>query len=238
MESNAHFLRLAEVGLLAAIMNEVSYKTFIELEKNYHDLEDLFMGFVKAMVNALEAKSVWTRGHSERVAAFAQEIACELNLSETQRKAVTIASLLHDIGKIGTDNGILDKESSLSDYEYDNVKKHSVQGADILRGIRHFEDVVLMIRHHHERMDGTGYPDGLKGDQIPIGARIVYVADAFDAMTEARPYRSPISIEEAVSELRKNAGTQFDPVVVEAWSKVLKIQKNWLSDFKKASSDQ
>jgi putative nucleotidyltransferase with HDIG domain len=217
-------------------MNKVSYKTFVELSKNYHELEDLFMGFVKAMVNALEAKSPWTRGHSERVAAFALEIACELNLSESQRKAVTIASLLHDIGKIGTYGSILDKESSLSDDEYDKVKLHSVQGADILRGIKHFEDVVIMIRHHHERIDGTGYPDGLKGEQIPIGAKIIYVADAFDAMTETRPYRPAIGMEEALSELQKNAGTQFDPLVVDAWSKVLKIQNNWLSDFKRISS--
>jgi len=217
-------------------MDKVSYKTFMELSRSYNELEDLFMGFVKAMVNALEAKSIWTRGHSERVAAFAQEIACELNMSESHRKAVTIASLLHDIGKIGTDGGILDKESSLSDDEYDSVKMHSLQGADILKGIRNFEDVVLMIRHHHERMDGKGYPDGLKGDQIPIGARIVYVADAFDAMTEARPYRSAIDMEEALSELRKNSGTQFDPVVVNAWARVLKIQHNWLSDVKKTVS--
>lgn len=217
-------------------MNEVSYKKFMELSKNYNELEDLFMGFVKAMVNALEAKSPWTRGHSERVAAFAQEIACELNLSESQRKAVTIASLLHDIGKIGTYDSILDKRSRLSDDEYDKVKMHSVQGADILRGIKNFEDVVLMIRHHHERMDGTGYPDGLIGDQIPLGARIVYVADAFDAMTEARPYRSAIGMEEAASELQKNAGTQFDPLVVDAWSRVLKTQKDWLSDFNKIVS--
>ncbi len=217
-------------------MNEVSYKKFMELSKNYNELEDLFMGFVKAMVNALEAKSPWTRGHSERVAAFAQEIACELNLSESQRKAVTIASLLHDIGKIGTYDSILDKRSRLSDDEYDKVKMHSVQGADILRGIKNFEDVVLMIRHHHERMDGTGYPDGLIGDQIPLGARIVYVADAFDAMTEARPYRSAIGMEEAASELRKNAGTQFDPLVVDAWSRVLETQKDWLSDFNKIAS--
>jgi putative nucleotidyltransferase with HDIG domain len=236
MKSNERYRQLAEFGPLTSVMNNVSYKTFMELSQRYNELEDLFMGFVRAMVNALEAKSPWTRGHSERVAAFAQEIACELNLSEIQIKAVTIASLLHDIGKIATDDGILDKESSLSDDEYDNVKMHSVQGADILRGIKQFNDVVLMIRHHHERIDGTGYPAGLKGDQIPIGARIVYVADAFDAMTEARPYRSAIGIEEAVSELRKNAGTQFDPLVVDAWSRVLKMQKSWLSDFKRTAA--
>ena len=232
MEANEQFLQLTEFSPSQSIMNKVSYKTFMELSKNYNELEDLFMGFVKAMVNALEAKSPWTRGHSERVAAFALEIACELNLSESQRKAVTIASLLHDIGKIGTYSSILDKETGLSDDEYDNVKMHSVQGADILRGIRNFEDVVLMIRHHHEKIDGTGYPDGLKGDQIPMGARIVYVADAFDAMTEARPYRPAIDIEKAMSELQKNVGTQFDPLVVDAWSRVLKIQKDWVSNFK------
>lgn len=217
-------------------MEDISYKTFSELSKAYYELEDLFMGFVKAMVNALEAKSPWTRGHSERVTAFAQEISYEMNLSEGLRKEVTIASLLHDIGKIGTFGDILEKGSGLSEDEYDIVKKHSVQGADILRGIRHFENIALMVRHHHERMDGTGYPDRLKGDKIPFGSRIVYVADAFDAMTEERPYRPSISIEEAVAELQKNAGTQFDPSVVDAWTRVLETQKNWLLSFKRMNS--
>jgi putative nucleotidyltransferase with HDIG domain len=213
-------------------MENVSCKTYEDLSRAYYELEDLFMGFVKAMVNALEAKSPWTRGHSERVTAFAQEIACEMKLSEELRKEVTIASLLHDIGKIGTYGSILEKGGGLSDKEYDIVKKHPVQGADILRGIKHFENVALMVRHHHERMDGTGYPDRLKGDRIPLGARIVYVADAFDAMTETRPYRKSMSIEEALSELRKNAGTQFDPAVVEAWIRVLDKQQDWLLSSK------
>ena len=178
--------------------------------------------------------------HTNQVTYLAVRLFDELHglhhMGPRERAWLVYASLLHDIGKIGTYGSILDKDSCLSDDEYDNVKMHSAQGADILRGIRHFEDVVLMIKHHHERMDGTGYPDGLKGDQIPLGARIVYVADAFDAMTEARPYRSAISIEEAMSELQKNAGTQFDPLVVDAWSRVLKIQNNWLSDVKKTSS--
>ncbi len=216
-------------------MEDVSHKTFGELSRAYCELEDLFMGFVKAMVNALEAKSPWTRGHSERVTAFAQEIAYEMNLSEGLRKEVTIASLLHDIGKIGTYGGILEKGRGLSENEYDIVKKHPVQGAEILRGIKHFENVALMVRHHHERMDGTGYPDGLRGEQIPIGARIVYVADAFDAMTEERPYRPSMSIEDAILELRKNAGTQFDPSVVDVWIRVLEGQKDRLLSFKRVN---
>lgn len=217
-------------------MKGVPYKNFSELSRAYYELEDLFMGFVKAMVNALEAKSPWTRGHSERVAAYAQEIAFEMNLKEELRKEVTIASLLHDIGKIGTFGDILEKDTGLSKDEYDIVKRHSVQGADILKGIKRFENVALMVRHHHERMDGTGYPDGLKGDKVPIGARIVYVADAFDAMTEERPYRPSLTIYDAVSELQKNAGTQFDPFVVEAWIRVLDTQKNLLLSSKRTSS--
>ena len=209
-------------------METVSRKEFNELARAYYELEDLFMGFVKAMVNALEAKSPWTRGHSERVTAYAQEIACELNLDEKLRKEVIIASLLHDIGKIGTYGSILDKGSGLSSVEFSIVKRHPVQGAEILRGIRHFENVALMVRHHHERMDGNGYPDGLKGEEIPIGARIVYVADAFDAMTEERPYRPSVSIEDALLELRKHAGDQFDPVIVEAWMRVWEKQKTWM----------
>ncbi len=214
-------------------MENVSYKTFSELSRAYYELEDLFMGFVKAMVNALEAKSPWTRGHSERVTAFAQEIACEMKLSEGLKKEITIASLLHDIGKIGTSGSILEKAGELSENEYNIVKKHPVQGADILRGIKHFENVALMVKHHHERMDGTGYPDRLRGDKIPIGSRIIYVADAFDAMTEERPYCPSISIEQALSELLKNTGTQFDPSVVDAWIRVLDSQKDWLLSTKR-----
>jgi putative nucleotidyltransferase with HDIG domain len=213
----------------------VKDKAFNDLSRAYYELEDLFVGFVKAMVNALEAKSPWTRGHSERVTAYAQEIACVMKLSEKLRKEVTIASLLHDIGKIGTYGGILEKGSGLSADEFTVVKRHPVQGAEILRGIKQFENVALMVRHHHERMDGTGYPDGLKGDSIPIGARIVYVADAFDAMTEARPYRPSMTMEEALQELRRNAGSQFDPDVVEAWIRVWDTQKKWMLSSKQMS---
>jgi len=212
-------------------------ENFQELYKAYNELEDLFMGFVKAMVNALDAKSPWTRGHSERVTAFAQEIACELNLNDGERKAVTFASLLHDIGKIGTYGEILEKSEKLTPEEFELIKKHPVQGAEILRGIKHFDKVRLIIRHHHENIDGTGYPGGLKGDDIPLGSRIVHVADAFDTMTEDRPYRPALHINHAVAELKKFSGTQFDPNVVDAWLRVLDIHKDWLSQFKQMASD-
>jgi len=218
-------------------MKDGSTENFQELYRAYNELEDLFMGFVKAMVNALDAKSPWTRGHSERVTAFAQEIACELNLKEGEIKTVTFASLLHDIGKIGTYGRLLEKSEKLTTEEFDLIKKHPVQGAEILRGIKHFDDVRLIIKHHHENMDGTGYPNGLKGGEIPLGARIVHVADAFDTMTEDRPYRPALSIDHAIGEIKRFSGRQFDPDVVDAWMRVLDLHKDWLSKFKKIASD-
>lgn len=220
------------------MIDDISKMTIDELSRAYHGLEDLFMGFVKAMVNALEAKSSWTRGHSERVTAFAQEIAYEMKLEESARKEVIMGSLLHDIGKIGTYGTILDKDSELTEQEFEDIKLHPVKGAEILRGITQFENIALIVRHHHEEVDGTGYPDGLKGAQIPMGARIVYVADAFDAMTEERPYRPGMGMERAAEELLANAGTQFDPVVVQAWLSVLERQKARLSEFKRIAARQ
>jgi putative nucleotidyltransferase with HDIG domain len=212
-------------------------ETFDDVLRSYTQLEDLFMGFVKATVNALDAKSSWTRGHSERVTAFAQEITCELGLRDRDRRDITLASLLHDIGKIGTSGNILNKCEQLSPEEFDIVKKHPVQGAEILKGIKHFDEVIHIIKHHHEWMDGSGYPDGLRGAEIPLGSRIVHVADAFDSMTEHRPYRKAMSIDDAVKELNRCSGTQFDPLVVNAWLSVLDMHEDWLLQFKQIASD-
>ncbi|MBI4690238.1 MAG: HD-GYP domain-containing protein [Nitrospirae bacterium] len=191
-----------------------------DITGSYKDLEDLFMSLVSAMVHALDAKSPWTRGHSERVANYAVMIAREMGLDEDEIKDLRLAGLLHDVGKIGTYDYLLDKPAKLTDEEFGIVKKHPAQGADILRDIKQLTNIVPLIRHHHERIDGRGYPDGLKGEEIPLGARILHVADSFDSMTADRPYRPSPGSEYAISEFKKYSGTQFDAGVVEAFLKI------------------
>jgi HD-GYP domain-containing protein (c-di-GMP phosphodiesterase class II) len=134
--------------------------------------------------------------------------------------------LLHDIGKIGTYDSLLDKPERLTMEEFEIVKKHPFQGVEILQGVKQLHDIIPIIRYHHERIDGKGYPDGLKGEEIPILARILHVADSFDSMTSDRPYRPSPRIEYAISELKKHSGSQFDSYVVDAFLKVLENRKN------------
>ncbi len=192
-----------------------------DIHESYTELEDLFIKLIKALVNALDAKSPWTRGHSERVASYAEQIAKEMGLDEDEIKNLQLAGLLHDIGKIGTYDSLLDKPEKLTAEEFEIVKKHPDQGAAILQGIKQLADVIPIIRHHHERLDGKGYPDGLKGEEIPLSARILHVADSFDSMTADRPYRPSPGREYAISELKKHSGRQFDPQVVEAFLKII-----------------
>jgi putative nucleotidyltransferase with HDIG domain len=184
------------------------------------ELRLLLNSLVVAFANALDAKSSWTMGHSARVASYALAIAKEMGFSDYEMEVLKIASLLHDIGKLGTYDVILDKTDDLTAEEWELIKMHPVKGADILKPIKHLEQVIPIIKYHHERLDGTGYPEGLKGGDIPRLARILCVADAFDAMTANRPYHRVLNNNEALVHLRKNAGTQFDPAVVDAFSKV------------------
>ncbi|GAB4538833.1 MAG: hypothetical protein Fur0020_07760 [Thermodesulfovibrionia bacterium] len=193
-----------------------------DINEAYKELEELFMGFVKVMVNTLDAKSHWTRGHSERVTMYAEEIAREMGLDEDEIRDIRLAGLLHDVGKIGTYDHILDKPDRLTDDEFEVVKRHPSQGAQMLEEIRKLRDIIPIIRHHHERYDGRGYPDGLKGEEIPLGARILHVADSFDSMTADRPYRKSPGIEYAISEFKRCSGTQFDPKVVEVFLNILR----------------
>ncbi len=188
-----------------------------DISESYKDLQELFMGLVRAMANALDAKSPWTRGHSARVSEYAVRIAEEMGFDEDGIKEVRLAGLLHDIGKIGTYDYLLDKPAQLTDEEFEVVKKHPAQGAEMLAGIKQLKNITPLIRYHHERIDGRGYPDGIKGDEIPLGARILHVADSFDSMTADRPYRPSPGVEYAVSELLKYSGTQFDPQVADAF---------------------
>ena len=196
-----------------------------DLDFSYKELKEIYQGLIISFVNALDAKSPWTKGHSMRVTDYALAIAKEIGLSEQDIEILNTAALLHDIGKIGTYDTVLDKPGRLNDEEFALVKMHPGRGAEILSPIRQFKPVLRIIRHHHERMDGKGYPDGLKGDEIPFFARILHVADSFDAMTADRPYRPAPGKEYAISEFKKYKGTQFDPDVVEAFLKVLKKQQ-------------
>jgi putative nucleotidyltransferase with HDIG domain/PAS domain S-box-containing protein len=185
------------------------------------DLEELFLGTVKSLSSAIDAKSPWTSGHSERVTKYALDIAREMGLAKEDIKALEVAGLLHDIGKIGTYDILLDKPGKLEPDEVEIVRRHPGKGAEILDPIRRFKDIIPAIKHHHEFYDGTGYPDRLKGEEIPLLARVLAVADTFDAMKADRPYRPGRTMEFILEEFKRCSGTQFDPKVVGAFFNVI-----------------
>ena len=181
-------------------------------------IEELFLQGVQTVADALEAKDSYTKGHSARVAAYAGRAAAQLGLGESDIQLIELGADLHDIGKIGVREEVLGKPGPLTEEEYRHIMEHTVIGARILEPLlRHAPEVLAVVRSHHERMDGTGLPDGLLGDEIPLHARVVAVADGFDAMTSARPYRPPRSVEQALDELRRGAGAQWDGGIVDGF---------------------
>jgi len=214
-----------DISLLETLSNQVGIA--LENANLLNEFEELFIGTLRAFSKIIDAKSPWTRGHSERVARYAILIGKELGLSKDQLRRLEVAALLHDIGKIGIPESILDKPGELTKEEYEIVKRHPEIGAEILSSIRQFEEIVPAIRHHHERYDGRGYPDGLRGEEIPLMARIIAVADAFDAMLSERPYRGALSLNSAAKEFQRNKGTQFDPQIADI---LLKIMPNLLNE--------
>lgn len=181
------------------------------------DLKELFHGTVKSLSNAIDAKSPWTAGHSERVTHYALLIGKEMNIQDDDLKDLQLGGLLHDVGKIGIYDTILNKPGTLSKDEYEIVKRHPLRGVGLLEPIKQLNRVIPCVRHHHERYDGAGYPDGLRGDAIPLWARILAVADAFESMTVNRPYRKALDTERAMEELNRCSVTQFDPEVVKVF---------------------
>jgi len=177
----------------------------------------LLHGTTRALVATIEAKDKYTHGHSERVTEYSLQIARAMGLSEAKTKLLELAGFLHDIGKIGVAEGILNKEEPLTDEEWQVIRQHPAVGADIIANIEGTDAISLAVRHHHERWDGSGYPDGLAGNEISPLGRILAVADAFDAMTSARPYREARSSEYAIEELLKGSGSQFDAEIVEVF---------------------
>ena len=177
----------------------------------------LSLSAIMALANALEAKDKYTSGHSQRVADIATNIAREMGLPQEAIDRVRLAGLVHDIGKIGVRELILNKPSRLTEEELQHTQRHPEIGEHILIPIAGDKELLRLVRGHHEHYDGTGYPDGLKGSQIPLGARILAVADAYEAMTSERPYRETLCEREALAELERCRGTQFDPEVVDAF---------------------
>jgi HD-GYP domain-containing protein (c-di-GMP phosphodiesterase class II) len=170
-----------------------------------------------ALSQAIEARDPYTRGHSERVSSLAQVVARRLGWKSSRLGAVRLGALLHDVGKLNLDDAVLRKPGPLDDREFGEIKRHPLAGARLIRGIHPLRPALPYILFHHERWDGAGYPTGRSREQIPLGARIVAVVDAFDAMISMRPYRPPLSVRAAVEEVRAGAGTQFDPGVVHAF---------------------
>ncbi len=185
--------------------------TFIDNVALYDDQHQLFMGTVQAMTAAIDAKDRYTRGHSERVALISMQLAQLAGLPAQQCERIRIAGLVHDVGKIGVPENVLLKPGKLTDEEFAHIKKHPETGYDILKGVTMLEDILPGVMHHHERYDGRGYPHGLLANEIPLIARIIAVADTFDAMSSNRAYRSKMPREVVLAEIAKSGGTQLDP---------------------------
>jgi putative nucleotidyltransferase with HDIG domain len=194
-----------------------------ENQKMIEDLRYIYDDTIRAFAAAIDAKDPYTRGHSYRVASYAVAIGKELGFTEDVLEGFYVAGLLHDVGKIIIDQSIINKKKHLSSKEFLKIIEHTKAGYQILSTIRFpWTDVPLMAKSHHEKLDGRGYPDGLKGDQISTGAKIIGLADAFDAMTSNRPYRDRLSFEKTLKEIKINIGTQFEKRIVTAFFKVLK----------------
>jgi len=204
-----------------AFLKDYSQVVATKLEEKVAELEELFFQLIRVLISLQDAKSPWTMGHSERVAEIAVRIAQGLGLDETRVDSIRLGALLHDIGKIGTDDNVIDKRSALTEEEYALVKSHPERGADALMSIQQLKEIVPAIRYHHENFDGSGYPAHLKQNAIPLAAKILRVADSFDSMISSRPYRSSPGMSYALAELKRCAGSDFDPEVVKTFINVL-----------------
>lgn len=196
--------------------SKAAASSLARMQRNIHEI-------VEALTAALDAKHNYTRGHSDRVADLSFVIAREMGLSRPQLYEVHVAGHLHDVGKIGIPDYLLTKAGSLTAEEFETIKTHPVIGDEILHKISILRDLCPIVRHHHERYQGGGYPDGLQGSDIPLASRIICLADAYDAMTSVRSYRSSMTHEMAIDEIIRCSGTQFDPDVTEAFLSIASI---------------
>lgn len=215
------YAKQAASAINNAYMHSIVHTKNDELINTYAELKKRYMDTIETLRLAVDAKDVYTRGHSDRVSYYSTKIGEAMGLSEDELELLKIGGIFHDIGKIGTSDDILLKNSRLDDNEYAEIKKHPVKGANILSAMSMFKDAVPLVKYHHERFDGRGYPEGLKGEEIPLLARIISVADAFDAMTSDRIYRTKMDLTKAEEQLILGKGTQFDANIVDIFLKCL-----------------
>jgi len=228
-------LLLIESGVKSVEQMREIKKINRELSDTYEKLEKAYLESIETLRYTVEAKDTYTRGHSDRVAEYSVLIGEKVGLSEQEIKNLSIGGLFHDVGKIGVPDMILQKTERLTDDEYSEIKNHPSIGAHILSTATIFKDIIPIVKHHHEKYDGFGYPSKLKGEDIPYLARIASIADSFDAMTSKRTYRDSLDISIVKEEFRKNRGTQFDPnltdvfldILENEYDKILEIQQRY-----------
>jgi putative two-component system response regulator len=208
----------------------------LESKRLQENRAEILFKALKALMRALEAKDTYSSGHSHRVANLAMLVAEELNLKDEDRYTLQLAAFMHDIGKIGMPDSILKKAASLEDYELRKAKAHPVIGSKIIGEIEELSEVASIIRHHHESYDGEGYPDGLKGEAIPLFSRILAILDAYEALVSDRVYRKAVDDQKALKVIKKSAGSQFDPFLVEIFYQVINRAKNSSKDFQEEIS--
>lgn len=214
-ELDRQYMEIEALYEETAAMNETLNDMFESLNESYKQT-------IKVLSNAIEANDEYTRGHCDRVTYYALNIAKKLGFSQIENEQLEFSSILHDIGKISVPHHILNKEEKLTDEEWNIINKHPSVGYDIIQEVSFLKDASLVVRHHHEKLDGSGYPDGLSNESIPLMSRIISIADAYDAMTSVRAYRKkPLTKTQAIEELVKNAGTQFDSQIVKLFVKLI-----------------
>jgi putative nucleotidyltransferase with HDIG domain len=216
-----YLIKPVNVQELPLVIEKNLERKRLESQRLQENKAEILLKALKALMRALDAKDPYTCGHSHRVAALAMLMAHELGLRTEQEYTLQLAALMHDIGKIGMPDSILNKNASLKDYEFNIAKDHPVVGSQIIGEIEELSEVASAVRHHHERYDGSGYPDGLRGEAIPFFARILSIIDTYEALVSNRVYRKATNKNQALAEIQNNAGLQFDPELVEVFMRVM-----------------